>query len=118
MSRCKPLIAGTASLLTLIGSISSPQRAHGATVTYNMNLTIGDSAVGIGTAIGSVETNGALGPLSAGDIVSWDLTITDGSAGSFNYHPIQARFSPSALACQRLQVIYCSTSAGQGTFSI
>ncbi len=43
--------------------------AH-ATVIYNVNR-----AVGPGTLIGTIETNGATGVLASADIIDWNLTV-------------------------------------------
>jgi hypothetical protein len=41
---------------------------------YDVNLSVGAT----GSVIGTITTNGTLGPLSLGDILSWNLTIGDG----------------------------------------
>lgn len=45
-----------------------------ADITYNVNRTIG-----AGTVTGTITTDGATGVLATGDIVTWNLTLFDGT---------------------------------------
>jgi hypothetical protein len=59
------------------------------TTTYNVNLTFSHTAcsqgynctpgTGSGSAVGTITTNGKIGALHASDIVSFNLTLNDGS---------------------------------------
>ncbi len=42
-----------------------------AQITYNVNRT-----VGAGTVTGTITTDGTVGPLSAGNVLAWELTLT------------------------------------------
>ena len=47
---------------------------------FNINRTIG-----VGSVVGTVETDGTLGVLSTGNVIGWDLVIDDGDGnGLFN----------------------------------
>ncbi len=49
--------------------------AWASTITYNVNLSIGTNAAVSGTIV----TDGTLGTLALGNVVGWNLTITDGT---------------------------------------
>jgi PEP-CTERM motif len=61
------LAVAAALLLTLFP-------ASAATIAYNMDLTVGTAS-----AVGSITTDGTIGTLGASDIVSYDLTLTNGA---------------------------------------
>src|SRR6185437_11845103 len=48
--------------------------ASASFITYNMDLTLGAAS-----AIGSITTDGTIGTLNSGDIVNFDLRLTDGA---------------------------------------
>jgi hypothetical protein len=62
------------SVLLLVFLAVGVVPARATPITYAVNLT-----VGAGTATGDIETDGTLGVLDAGDILSWSLTLNDGT---------------------------------------
>ncbi len=60
-------------IVTLLFVAIAAPLARAGDITYNVNFT-----VGIGSVHGSIQTNGAVGTLSVGDIVSWNLLLNDG----------------------------------------
>jgi hypothetical protein len=59
------LAIAVAAAATLCGS---PSQA--APITYNVNQTIGG-----GSVVGTIQTDGQIGVLSAGNFLAWDLTL-------------------------------------------
>lgn len=57
-------------LLTLAGPLPL------SSITYDVNRTIGS-----GSVIGTIETDGTIGVLTASKVIGWTLTIDDGVAG-------------------------------------
>ncbi len=45
--------------------------AAAAAITYNVSQTIG-----LGSVVGTIETNGAIGPLAQSDVIGFDLTVS------------------------------------------
>jgi hypothetical protein len=58
------------ALAVLFGFCTSPSSAS----TYYLNL-----ALGTATAVGSITTDGTIGALNGGNIVDYDLTLTNGA---------------------------------------
>jgi hypothetical protein len=64
---------GSGALLSLacIASLLGGGVCQAATITYNVDLTVGS-----GSIVGTIETNGTTsGSLTTGDFVAWDLTL-------------------------------------------
>ncbi|MCU0647757.1 MAG: hypothetical protein MUF00_07160 [Gemmatimonadaceae bacterium] len=68
-SLLKSVVAG----VTLLASVQL-----NAQITYNLNLNIG-----AGTASGQITTNGALGTLGVGDILSFSILLAPNPGGQF-----------------------------------
>jgi hypothetical protein len=69
--------------LTAVGTIAvllvaAAGIASASTITYSVSKT-----AGLDSVTGTITTDGALGTLSYGNIVNWDLTITDDDSGSY-----------------------------------
>jgi len=62
----------------LIALALTATTSYASTITYNVSRT-----VGVGSVTGTIVTDGAIGVLSTGDIVTWNLVINNGSS-SFN----------------------------------
>src|SRR5580658_10910353 len=58
--------------LVLLSLILGASSLCDANTVYNFNVTIGPA-----TAAGDIITDGTLGTLSAGDILDWDITLSD-----------------------------------------
>jgi hypothetical protein len=58
-----------------IGVLALASCAWAGTITYNVNLSVGTNAAVTGTIV----TDGTIGTVAPANIVSWDLTITDGT---------------------------------------
>ncbi len=71
-----PRASGLASAGLLIGLLVGS--AHAAPVTYQVDRTIG-----LGSVVGTIETNGATGVLTGSDILAWDLEL-NGDGASFH----------------------------------
>jgi hypothetical protein len=59
-------------MLAVAVCLATPSNA--ASITYNMDL-----ALGPGTITGFITTNGDIGVLSTGDVIDWNLTLSDGA---------------------------------------
>lgn len=59
----------------IIGVLALASCAWASTITYNVNLSVGTNAAVTGTIV----TDGTIGTLALANVVSWDLTITDGT---------------------------------------
>jgi hypothetical protein len=59
----------------IIGVLTLASCAWAGTITYNVNLSVGTNAAVTGTIV----TDGTIGTLALANVVSWDLTITDGT---------------------------------------
>ncbi len=59
--------------MVLLGGV-----AHAAPITYNINQSIGG-----GNVVGTIQTDGAIGVLSSGNFVAWNLTL-NGIGASYN----------------------------------
>ena len=66
---CKYIVG---SLAVVFLSISGVANA----IVYNINYSAGGNPIGSSLS-GTITTNGALGPLSAGDITAWTLTANE-----------------------------------------
>ena len=72
--KCQARHLSFALVVMLLGAV-----VCNASITYNVNRTIG-----AGSVTGFIQTDGTTpGPLFAGNILNWDLTLTDPSA-TFN----------------------------------
>jgi hypothetical protein len=60
-------------VVTLLFVAIAAPLARAGDISYNVNFT-----VGAGSVNGFIQTNGAVGTLSVGDIVSWNLLLNDG----------------------------------------
>jgi hypothetical protein len=67
----RKLMLVLAGCLTVI--FCGPATSWAGDISYNVNFTVGS-----GSVHGFIETNGAVGTLSVGDIVSWNLLLNDG----------------------------------------
>lgn len=65
------LLAG----LMLLGACA----ANAAPITYQVNRTIG-----VGSVIGTITTDGAIGVLATADITNWDLVLNGANSATFN----------------------------------
>jgi hypothetical protein len=68
-----PISPHFARALVLLSLMIGASFAASANI-YDVNLTVGTT----GSVTGTITTNGALGPLSLGDILGWNLTVSDG----------------------------------------
>ena len=64
-----------AGLLGVVIVFALANTARADDITYVVNLT-----VGTGTVTGFIETDGNIGAIVNGDIINWDLTLTDPSS--------------------------------------
>src|SRR4051812_3798064 len=58
--------------------VMSGSAVQAAPITYDVNQTIG-----VGSVIGTLETDGTIGALNAGNFLAWDLTLNGDGA---SYH--------------------------------
>src|SRR5450759_645855 len=57
--------------VTLAGAVAfSASQSEASTITYSVN-----DAVGVGSVVGFIETEGSLGPLSSVNIIDWNLQL-------------------------------------------
>lgn len=57
-----------------LGLLSQAQLASAAPITYSVN-----QAIGPGSAVGTITTDGTIGTLAAVNITGWSLTLNDGT---------------------------------------
>lgn len=66
--------AGGRSLAILSLILSAASLCNAATITYNVNLTIGT-----GSAMGDIVTDGTIGVLNRSNVVGWNLLLNNGT---------------------------------------
>ena len=64
--------------LILSALVVGTATGHATPITYNVNQTIGS-----GSVTGTIQTDGAMGVLSVGDILAWNLEL-NGVSASYN----------------------------------
>lgn len=62
--------------------------ARASDITYNVDLSVGAT----GSVVGDIVTNGAIGQITQGDIVNWNLTIKDAS-GSVQLNDANSQYA-------------------------
>jgi hypothetical protein len=71
------LIQNIRAAATGLVLLLSASQASAVSITYNVN-----DAVGTGTLVGSITTDGTLGTLASGSVLAWNLTMTNGTFSS------------------------------------
>ena len=63
------------------GSVSASSIGTGGPITFDVSLNVGDGSETnpYGSVTGSITTDGTIGMITAADITSWNLTLTEGS---------------------------------------
>jgi len=103
-------IVGT--LILLSGTAIAPSAAKADMITYNLSTP---TLTG-GSISGTITTGGETGPLSSGDISSWDITVNISSpSSSFTLTPTDSsilEISQVSATLSQLMITQASTPAG------
>lgn len=94
---CTP-VALLMALRAYAAPLAVPVAGSAAPITYDVDLQL---PIGLpGGVTGAITTNGTLGPLSTGDILSWDLRLVVGSSSeSLSTGNSYVSSSPVGLSC-------------------
>jgi len=71
---------GLGLTLALVAMMLGARVSNAGSITYTVNQTYGPA-----TVTGTITTDGTIGTITAADITSFDLTLTDTSSDVFNY---------------------------------
>ena len=80
---------GFAFLLLVLGGAPL---CRAASITYNVNLTIGTAS-----ATGTITTDGTIGPLAQSDLLTWNLSLASGGASFDLLGPLSGANSKVAI---------------------
>jgi len=78
--------------LTLLATVFVLALAFNGTATAGIIYSANDS-VGVGSVVGSIETDGVLGTLLSSDFLDWNLTVYDGSGTATLLGPLSGNNS-------------------------
>jgi hypothetical protein len=115
------LVAVQGFICAFLFLIGSPVGAAANNIIYFVNDPLNiDVGYGTGVVRGTITTDGTIGPLAAGNIVTFDLNIQFGAysgelIGNFNAGRVFSR--PSGLSATATQLLFDFSSNGVAAFS-
>jgi hypothetical protein len=97
-------------ILGILGTSVLLAASASAEITYNVDLTIGG-----GTVNGSIETDGSLGAIGTGNLVSWNLTVND-SHNTYDLTPGDSFLEGGTLDATASELTFDTSTSDRNQF--